>query len=509
MVYIFATTDLVEDVKRIIDSEARLSELVFVFDILEMAPESSGNSTIINARGILQPIDWHSFGPPYLLSSPLPFNKDVLLGLVFSKLGNWEKTEYYLKDHALLKDELELLNKLQYGYSIDWSECSDIWKKIASFDTFDQYRLQHNAAIVMHYGYLNERFTFEELENTYLKALDSAPNGEYKAFSIKHFAALLLDLGALESANTLLQKGIKDAISDDAKFGLKAVLSDVLMKKLTVPYDQDLLSKLKDTLWETLQYFEQNGRDTEAGMLYVSAAHIANISESFTESLGYITKAIRIFEEEELEELAGNAELRKGTLLYTWAQNGNPQFYKPAIESYQRALKVFTKEDAPDVFADIHHHLAVLYAEMPDENKKRGIWAGIATASFQEALDYYTKEQFPYEYGMICNNYGNALIKFPQAVHSDNFEKALFYYQEALHVRTPQYPYERAITLLNFLEASWNVSNETDAFNALRYDDMVEKTMEIKSLVQEKSMLEEAEKHLELLAQLKASVTIP
>jgi tetratricopeptide (TPR) repeat protein len=252
-----------------------------------------------------------------------------------------------------------------------------------------------------------------------------------------------------------------------------------------------------------LQYFEKQGRSAEAGLLYVDAAHIANISESFSESLGYITNAIKIFEEEELHELAGNAQLRKGTLLYTWAQNGNPQFYKPAIESYQQALQVFKQEETPDVFADIHHNLAVLYSEMPADPKKRGIWAGVASASFQEALNYFTKESFPYQYGMICNNFGNALTKFPPAIHSDNYEKALFYYQEALSVRTADYPYERAISLLNYLEASWNVSNNSDDFNEERYQDMLDKAKEVKVLVDDQAMNEEVDKHLTMLEELK------
>ncbi|MEN0050876.1 MAG: hypothetical protein AAF806_27660 [Bacteroidota bacterium] len=270
-----------------------------------------------------------------------------------------------------------------------------------------------------------------------------------------------------------------------------------------MPYEQELFEKLKSTLWEVLEYYEQTNRTVELGLILLDAAHIANISESFTESLGYATRAIKIFEAEKLEELTGNAHYRKGTLLYTWAQNGNPQFFKPAIESYQEALKIFTKENAPDVFADIHHNLGVLYTDMPSNHRRKSIWAGIAVSSFQEALSFYTKMQYPYQYGMICNNYGNAFTKFPQAIHTDNYEKALFYYQEALDVRTSNYPYERTITLLNFLEASWNVGNDPERFNKERYEDMLAKALEIKNLVNEEELLQEAEKHLEMLNSLK------
>lgn len=506
MFSIFATTEKIETVNEIINAVDRLSELVSVFDSMEVVPESSGNSLIVNSKGILQPIDWHNVGPPYLLPNPLDFDKEQLLGLVFSKLGNGEKAWSYLKDNEQLQFDIGMVNRLQHGYQIEAEVLAELLKPQGQTDAFEWYRVQHNAATVRHYGYLDEQISFSEVADFYQKALDLAPNSEYKAFSVKHFATLLLDAGELEQAINMLETSIEEAISEDAKYGLKVVLTNVWMKKLTVPYDTGLLARLKDTLWEVLQYFEKNDRKAEAGLLYVDAAHIANISESFTESLGYITKAISLFEEEELEELAGNAHLRKGTLLYTWAQNGNPQFFKPAIDAYQLALKIFRQDVTPDVFADIHHNLAILYAEMPAEDKKRGIWAGVSSASFQEALNFYTKTTHPYEYGMICNNFGNALMKFPPAIHSDNYDKAIFYYGEALSVRTENHPYERAISLLNFLEASWNVSNAGEGFNKDRYSDMLAKAQEVKVLVKETSMLEEADRHLEMLAKLKEAV---
>ena len=208
--------------------------------------------------------------------------------------------------------------------------------------------------------------------------------------------------------------------------------------------------------------------------------------------------------QEELPELLANAQLRRGELLYTWAQQGQPQFYKGALDSYQEALKVFSREEAPDVFANIHHHLGIIYAEIPDEVKKKSIWAAVSTASFQEALSYFTLEDFPYEYAMICNSYGNALTKYPAAVHSDNYEKALYYYQEALNVRSPEaYPLERVLTLFNYLEASWHAGNDTDQFNQNRYEDMLAKVLEIKDLTTDVSLLEEADKELHKLAVLK------
>ncbi|MEM9917437.1 MAG: hypothetical protein AAF990_05040 [Bacteroidota bacterium] len=501
MLSIFATTEYIDDVHAIVQSIDRLSELVSIYDSFQHAPTAAYNSLMIDHRGILCPIDWQNGGPPYLLPAKLAFQKEVLLGLIFARLGNMEWASNHLSDHTALLAELETVHRLFNGGIVQLPATA------SSSDAFENYRTAHNTAILQHYGQLEQPADLGQIRDSYAQALAAAPNSEHRAYTVSQFATLLLDAGEVALAEKMLSEAVQEAISEEARHKLQTILTQAWMKQLTVPYDQKLLERLKNTLWESLQFYERNDRQAEMGLLLLDAAHIANISDSFSESLGYISRAERIFEAQEMIELQGSTHLRKGTLLYTWAQKGNPQFYKPALEAYQRALKIFRQEVAPDIFADIHHNLAILYAEMPAEQKKRGIWAGISATSFQEALNYYTKENFPYQYGMICNNFGNALMKFPAAIHSDNYEKALFYYQEALDVRTANVPYERSITLLNFLEASWNVSNAQETFNEDRYKDMLTKAEEIQTLVEDADMLAEAQKHLALLKELKETVS--
>lgn len=143
------------------------------------------------------------------------------------------------------------------------------------------------------------------------------------------------------------------------------------MKNLVVPYDPNLLETLKNTLWEVLQHYKKQERFLEEALLLVDAAQVANYAESFPEALGYINRAVDILRKEEMPELLAQAQYRKGILLYTWAKKDNPQFFKGALESFQEALKVFSKAETPDVFADIHQYLGVIYAEIPDEVKKK------------------------------------------------------------------------------------------------------------------------------------------
>ena len=63
------------------------------------------------------------------------------------------------------------------------------------------------------------------------------------------------------------------------------------------------------------------------------------------------------------------------------------------------------------------------------------------------------------------------------------------------------------MTLLNFLEASWTVGNDPSVFNEERFEDMLAKAKEVKSLVNKVDMIEEAEKHLALLIQLREAVS--
>jgi tetratricopeptide (TPR) repeat protein len=340
----------------------------------------------------------------------------------------------------------------------------------------------------------------------YGEALKAAPNDEYRAFTIKQLALLLTDVGRTEKATPLLKATLGHDISKEGKTEIKHALCHAWMQELVVPYDQNLLKNLKDNLWEVLQVYEKQERIVDVALLLTDAGIIANYSESWAESLGYFNRAVRIFEDEQLPELAANAQYRKGILLFTWAKKDNPQFFRSAAECFQKAAQVFSRTTSPEVYADIQHHLGMIYAEIPDEAKKKGIWAAVSSSAFKEALGIYTKKDYPYEYATVCNHYGNALTKYPEAKLSDNYEKALYYYQEALSIRTAEkYPMERCLTILNYLEAQWNLNMAEDELEEYRFEDMVQKAEEVISLSQDEQLINDAQSHLKKLAELKAA----
>lgn len=501
MLSIYAPTEYHSRLKDIINREERLDELVAIIDHLKERPIPSADNLIIRKGEIGILIDWYNIQAPYLLPENIDLTAEHLLALIFARLNNFEKVHEYLQpSNPTLLLELDFINRLQQGIPVSPEEL------VSQYSPFEEYRLMHNHAILRHYAAASGSFNLDQTMYFYSEALEIAPNEEYRAFTAKHLATLLIDVGQPENSARLMEAALQTGLSKEAILELQQTLCQAWIQQLTIPYDRALLEKLKSTLWKVLQSYEKQNRTRETALLLLDAGIVANYDESWSESLGYFNQAIQLFEKEELPEFAANAQYRKGILLFTWAKKGNPQFFRAAAETFQEAVKVFTRMEAPEVYADIQHHLGMIYAEIPAEQKKKSIWAAVSSTAFQEALEIYTKEHYPYEYATVCNHYGNALTKYPKARLSDNFEKAIFYYQEALRIRTPQsYPMERCLTLLNYLEAQWFLGMPEDHFDEARFTDMIQKANEVLSLTDDTDLTNEAKRHLEQLSKLKAA----
>ncbi len=488
-----------------IESVERLTELISVQQTDILRPDIS-NSIYINENRIHIKPDWLDKRPAIIFPSEIPFNKNFFLGTVFGMLGNEEKYPQYFTGYPAMLFIFDVIQAITKGEEAD-NALENILSRSKFAHPFENYAFNHNVAIALNYGHYSNDINAEAIEAHYTDALQLAFEPSYKVYTLKYYATFLIDNGNSEGALKLLDEQHFKTLDDYPKYTLERVWCQAAMKQLRFPYDVELITELKDRLWETLQFFDKNGHKTMAAFLWMDAASIANLSNSYSESLGYINKAVTYFKNEGQDEMTAQAQIVRGRLFYDWAQSGNPQFYRKALEAYHEALSVFKKEEAPEVFAEIHHQLGVIYAELPDENKKRSIWAALSATSFSEALEYYNKVDFPYQFGMVCNNFANAYAKYPQGGRSDNFEKALNYYDEALSVRPAlDYPTERAVTLLNYLEASWKAGNPDEAFNTERYNDMVAKVNEIKTLTNDQQLILETEKHLELLKELEKQI---
>jgi hypothetical protein len=86
-------------------------------------------------------------------------------------------------------------------------------------------------------------------------------------------------------------------------------------------------------------------------------------------------------------------------------------------------------------------------------------------------------------------------------------EKALFYYTEALEVRTAaDWPLERAVTLLNFVETSWYLNLDGNGSNRSLFEQMVANAQEAQQLTTDPAIIAEAQSQLQKLAELRVAL---
>ncbi|WP_194775407.1 hypothetical protein [Pararhodonellum marinum] len=498
MIKLFCEKALWEEIKESVYFEFKIEAWVDFGDILSQKPSATATHLIVENGYISFPVDWQNSMPPYLLPEKILFKENILMALVMLRLGELDKSLHLVQSDPVLKSELEHIFQLLTGDPMDPKSLA-----VETYQDFDDYRLMHNHAVVRHYGNCEET----QIDYYYREAVFSAPSEEYAAFTAFHFFNYLFDQGRYEEAEGFLHKINLPEVSMEAKMKIQSSLSHLHTQQLSPPYDAEHLESLKDTIWKCVTYYDIHGFKIEEAQCLLDAGLIASISGSYAEALGYYTKAVKLFQKEDLDEFAFQALLKKARLLTTWAQNGNPQFYKSAMDAYQQASRFFKKEHFPLAYAEIQENLGIVYSEIPDEAKKKSIWAAVSASSFQEALSIFNKEDFPYDHARVCNHYGNALMKYPQAVRSDNFVKALSYFQEALSIRNAEeFPMERSITLLNYLEACWNADNSHDENNPGRLHEMQSRINELLEINAGEDFIQDAKIHQEKLDQLKTII---
>ena len=501
MLTILTTTNIDKKVKSIIYSVERLNELVEIVTD-ENQLKSKNKTLVVLNNQISCSLDWNDTEPPYRFPT-LPFSDENILAMIFYKLGNHQRAFEFLSEENSFYKHLLIATHLQFGYEITedmYAFSEPLLSEVAVF--------KHNSCIIQHYGNITFKADANTLKAQYEDAIAEASNDEFRLFTIKHFVNFLLDTNTYSEAEKTLRIALPKAISLDSKNAINSQLATVLMVQLKIPYDAHELYEIQELQQESISFYEERDLKVNAGLLLIDASEIANFQEDFVNSKNFINKAILYFKEANIPEFLGEAILRKATLLYTWSKNGSPQYYKPAINAFQEALKVFKRELHPQKYAEIHHKLALIYSEIPVSSKEKPIWTAFCASSFKEVLAFYTKDQYPYEYAMASHNYATALMNFPEAKLHNNLDKALGLFEDALRVRTAkEYPFERALTLLNQLELFWLMHNENEASELQKYNQMVEKAISITQLVKDEKLKDLANQHLVQLKNLKTILT--
>ena len=491
MLTILTTTNTENTIATIIRSIERLNELIEIVTD-ENQLQNTNKILVISNNEISFSLDWNDTEPPYIFPK-LPFSKENLLAMIFYKLGNHQNAFEFISKENPFYNHLLIATHLQFGYDID-----------ENMQTFANAESEHNNCIVEQYGNLVSRCDVNTLKVLYVKAIANATNDELRLFTIKHFVNFLLDTNAYSEAEKILRLAMPKAISEESKNAVNSQLAAVLMAQLKLPYNSDRLADIQELQQMSIAFYEDRELKINAGLILIDASEIANFREDFTGSKNCINKAILYFKEADIPEFLGEAVLRKATLLYTWSKNGSPQYYKRAINTFQDTLKVFKRDTHPQKFADIHHNLALIYSEIPVSPEEKPIWTAFCVSSFKEVLAFYTKENYPYEYAMASHNYATALMNFPEAKLHNNLDKAFGLFEDALIVRTiNEYPFERALTLLNQLELYWLMHNENKEEELQKYNQMVKKATSITEIVDDINLKKRAKQHLDQLKDLK------
>ncbi len=493
MITILTTTNHYIQIESLINSIDRLNELVFI--TTDVAINSSHKIIKVEDDSIIPSLDWNDTEPPYLFPI-IPFSENNLLAFVFYKLGNHQKAFEYVSEENDLHQHLLIIANLQYGYPITKEQLQ-----------FLENTSIHNLAIVYNFGHTNPVVGNNILQNTYEEAIKTGKTDTIKLFSAKQYASFLLDNGLGKDAENLIRSIVPKAVSSEEKNALNHILATSLKTQISLPYNKEKLSEIIALQTQCIKFYEDHKLKVNAGLVLIEASEIASFQNDFIKSKDFINKAILYFKNEDIPELLGEATFQKAIVLYTWSKNGSPQYYKPAINTFQNALKVFKRDTHPQKFADINHNLALIYSEIQVSENEKPIWTAFCASAFKEALQFYTKEEFPYQFAMVSHNYATALMGFPEAKLHNNLEKAFVMFEESLTIRTAtDYPFERALTLLNQLELYWLINNETCEDEQKNYEEMLSKVNEIKTLVDDKVLIEKANEQLETLYKLKSFI---
>jgi tetratricopeptide (TPR) repeat protein len=174
--------------------------------------------------------------------------------------------------------------------------------------------------------------------------------------------------------------------------------------------------------------------------------------------------------------LLGNRAYEFGTVELEKAE-----YMKIAIEAYEEALKVYTRNRYPMQYGTTQNNLGAAYqtlaeVEAKTENCRRAIEA------YEEALKVYTHDRYPMDYGMTQNNLGNAYKTLAEVEgKAENCRRAIEACEEALKVRTrDRYPRDYAMTQNNLGNAYGTLAEvEAKAENCKRAIKAYDKALKV------------------------------
>ena len=158
-------------------------------------------------------------------------------------------------------------------------------------------------------------------------------------------------------------------------------------------------------------------------------------------------------------------------------------YLKNSIQTFQKALEVYTKKDFPMDYATTQNNLGIAY-QILGEVKDNETNCQFAIDAYLKALKVYTKKDFPMNYAMTQNNLGNAYGTLGEVKDNEtNCQFAIDAYLKALKVYTKKdFPMNYAMTQNNLGNAYGTLGEVKDKeTNCQLAIDACQKALEVRT----------------------------
>ena len=186
-------------------------------------------------------------------------------------------------------------------------------------------------------------------------------------------------------------------------------------------------------------------------LLLQQAELVPEVEAGVPAALKLLDRAAALAAETRLPLMRAELWMRRGLRLQELGAGGSRQAVLEAIECYQRALASGIDADsAADWFGQIQNNLGLAYLTTPAREASDQLRCGIAVQSFRKALEIFTREADPGMWASVSMNLASSLQYLPSTHPGENLAEAVDLYEQVLAVRTAEDdPVAHARVLLN------------------------------------------------------------
>lgn len=152
-------------------------------------------------------------------------------------------------------------------------------------------------------------------------------------------------------------------------------------------------------------------------------------------AIKHYRRALDLLEDTAFQELRAELALELGMCCQLFSE-GRRDKLLAATYAYQQALLYFHREGPqPYNYGLAHMNLALVYLSMPMNDEAERLRPAIAVQSLREALKVFTRESHPKMWASATLNLANALQHVPSTHNEANLWEAVALYQDILEVR--------------------------------------------------------------------------